>query len=117
MAERPTPERTARCSKRSSLIGGRGVGRFGHLLRGVGRTGRFEQRQPHVLALFEANDHLLPDVDVVRVATDDVRGEVDGRVLGQGDDRDRVRRLEVRQPLMAVDRERDDGRVPGDLRW
>ena len=78
IAERPTPESTARCSKRSSPAGGRGVGRsrFGDPVDRVGRAGRLEQREPHVVVLLEAHRDLLADVHVVGVAADDVRGEV-----------------------------------------
>ena len=118
-AERPTPESTARCSKRSVLTGAarrRAFGLGDQLVGRVGRAGRFEQRQPHVLVRLEPNRHLLADVDVVRVAADDVRREVHRRVVGERDHRDRVRRLEAGQPLVLVDREADDGRAPGNHR-
>ena len=116
--EPPADRRTADARQHrpmlEAIVGdGRSRGRalrFGHQFRRVGGTGRFEQRKPHVFAGFEADDHLLADANVVRVAADDVGGEVHRRVLGEGDDRDRVRRLEVGQPLVAIDRVRDDGR-------
>ena len=70
--------------------------------------------------LLEADLHLHADVHVVGLAPDDVRGEVDRRVVGEGDVGDDVGRVELRQPLLMVDREPDHrarpligaGRVP-----
>jgi hypothetical protein len=70
---------------------------------------RLEQGQPYVVMLFEADRHLLADVDLVRLATDDVRREMHARVFVERDVGDRVRRRERRRPLVLVDGERHDG--------
>ena len=107
IAERPTPESTTRCSKRSLVTGGRVTGRAGSLtaVDGVGGAGRLEQWEPHVFVLLEPHLHFLADVHLVRVAADDVRREVHRRVLGERDVRDRVRRLEAGQPLVLIHRD------------
>ena len=116
------PESTERCSNRSEPIGGRGdrTLRFADEVVGRGRAGRFEQREPHVFVVLEADGDLLADVNVVVLAADDVRGEVHGRVFGERDVCDRVRRFEAGEPLVLVDGEPDDraaaadfGRRPG----
>jgi hypothetical protein len=94
----------------------RGAHRLGHPIDGVGGAGRLEEREPHVLVLLEPDLHLLADVHVVDLTADDVRREVDARVLGERDVRDHVGRLEARQPLVVVDGEADHRAPPGHLR-
>ena len=94
---------------------GRRALRLGDALGRVVAAGRLEQREPDVLVLLEADLDLLADVDLVGLAADDVGREVDARVLGQGHVGDRVRRFEVREPLVLVDGEGHDGRGAGDL--
>src|SRR5262249_31383690 len=66
-----------------------------------------------VLVLLEVHGDLLPDVDVVRIAPHDVRGQMHGLVLGERHVGDRVRGLELRKPLLPVDGETDDRAPPG----
>ncbi len=73
----------------------------------VDRTGRLEQRDPDVLLVLEADRDLLSDPDVARFTPDDVGGEVDAAILGQCHVGHRVRRREVRQPRLHVDRAPD----------
>ena len=88
---------------------GEGSYRFGHTINGVHRSRQFEQGQPDVLLLEELDGDLLPDLHVGRLAINDVRREVDPRILGQRDVGNDVRRIEVRQPAVGVDREPNDG--------
>ena len=83
--------------------------RFGHPVDGVHRTRRLEQGQPHVLLLQEPDRDLLADLDLGRLAPDDVRRQVDARVLGQCHVGDHVGRIEVREPAVGVDGEAHDG--------
>ena len=105
------PLRTARCSKRSSLERGAGERphRFVDPVDRVELAGQLEEGQPDVLLLLEPDRDLLADLDVGRLAADDVRRQVDAGVLGQRDVGDDVGRVEVRQPAVGVDREADDG--------
>ncbi len=95
-----------------ALVAQRGAGERAHRLRhpvdGVHRSRQLEQGQPHVLLLEEPDGDLLADLDLRRLAADDVRREVDARVLGQCDVGDHVGRFEVRVPLVGIDREADD---------
>ena len=84
----------------------------GHPFDGIVGPGRLEQGDPHVVVLLEADRDLLADVDVVGFAPHDVRRETYGRVLGERDVGDHIRRLEVREPLPRVDRVPDDCRAP-----
>ena len=120
-----TPERGTsdtgehtRCSKRSLLTGGRGVGRCrcADAIDSIGGAGRLEQREPDVLLLLEAHRHFLTDADDVRVATDDVRRESYAGVFGECHDRDHIRWFEAGKPLVLVHRESDDGAATGDDR-
>ena len=89
--------------------------RGGHPVDGIDRAGGLEERQPDVLALLEAHGHLLADAHVGRLAADDVGGQVDRGILGQGDVGDHVGRVEVGQPAVLVDGEPDDRGPPRDL--
>ena len=117
-SDMPTPVIATRSSNRSSLAFGRTAtsGSGGSATRGrahrttVGR--RCEERQPDVLLLLEPDLHPQTDVHVVGLRIDDVGREADTRVLVERHDRDDVRRREVREPLLAVDREPDDRAAP-----
>ncbi len=87
--------------------------RFDNAIDGIEFSGQREQGQPDVLLLEEPDRDLLPDLHVGRLAIDDVRREVDPGVLGQCDVGDHVRRIEVRQPAVSVDRETDDRAAAG----
>jgi hypothetical protein len=91
---------------------GRRTRRLAHPVDGVRLARRFEQREPHVIVLLEADDDLLADVDRVGVAPDDVGREVHRGVLSERDVGDHVGRLEPRQPLVVVDGVGDDGAAP-----
>ena len=82
----------------------------------VRSTRRLEQRQPDVLVLLEADDDVLPDMDVGRITAHDGGGETDTGVLGEGHDRDGIGRLEGGVPEVMVHREADDRAPAGDDR-
>ena len=106
-----------RCSKRSSPSGGRGVGRTGSGTRSTGSVAPVGSNSGNQTSscCSKRTCHLLADVDVVELAADDVRREVDARVLGERHVGDHVGRLEAGQPLVVVDGEADDGGPPRHL--
>ncbi len=60
--------------------------------------------------LLEPDRHLLTDMHAVRRTTDDVRGQPDTGILGQGHVGDHIGRVEVepRLPGLGIDREAHD---------
>ena len=87
--------------------------RFADAVDDVKLARRAEQRQIDVAVLLELHGHDLAYAHVAGVNTDDVGGEAHTRVFLQRDDRDRVGRLETRQPWMGVDREPHDRGAAG----
>ena len=73
------PLRTARCSKRSALSGGRGVRRTGAGTRSTGSIAPVGSKSGTQTSScwLEADGHLLADAHVGRLAADDVRRQVD----------------------------------------
>src|SRR5690606_6912579 len=74
----------------------------------AGRTAdvgiRLEQWQPDILVdLFEHDADPGADRHGARIAADDIRREPHARILVERDDRDDIRRVEVRQPLLDID--------------
>ena len=55
-------------------------------------SGGPEQRQPHVLDLFEDNLHLLTELQLLGIAVNDVGGQPNPRILCYRDLGDDVRR-------------------------
>ncbi len=117
IAERPMPESTDRCSNRSADRGARGVGRWGSGTRSVGssrpvgsnsgsQTSSCCSKRTWTSWPMWTSSGSQPTTLVVRWTR---------RVLGQGHVGDRVRRFEVREPLVLVDGEGHDGRGAGDL--
>ena len=88
--------------------------RFGDTVDRIHRPRQPEQGEPHVLLLEELDRDLLADLHLGRLAADDVRRQVHAWVLGQRDVGDHVRRFEVGQPTMGVDRVADDGAAARD---
>jgi hypothetical protein len=77
-----------------------GADRLRDAVDGVDGPGGFEQGQPNVFLVLETDQDLLADPNVGWLATDDVGGQVDSGIFGEGDVRDDVRWIETRQPAM-----------------
>ena len=102
--DRPMPLRTARCSKRSGLSGGRGIGRTGSATRSTGSSDPVGSNSGSQTSscCSKRTTTSWPIRDVGRVAADDVGRQVHAGVLGQRDVGDDVRRLEVGEPRWAL---------------
>ncbi len=70
-------------------------GRFAHPIDRIRLPGGLEERKPHIFMLFETNLYDLSDGHRFRVAADDVRGQVDPRVLLERHVCHHVRRIEI----------------------
>ena len=91
--------------------------RFDDPVDRIGLAGQLEQRDPHVpssimVACSNSTRTSRAELHLVGLAVDDVRREVDRRVVGERDVGDHVRRGEVGQPLLVVDRQSDDRGEP-----
>ena len=113
IADIPMPVMATRSSNfseatigRTRDVGQRRVRGLGCRVRaGIGRRG--EDREPHVVVLLEPNADAQAHVHGVGLRVDDVGDEAHAWVLVERDDRDDVRRRELGEPLLQVEREPD----------
>ncbi len=82
-----------------------GISSSGSAVGASGRSDGREHRQPHVGDLLEHHLDGLAELEVVGVGVDDVGGQPDPRVLGDGDLGDHVRRGQVGEAEPVVDGE------------